>query len=371
MVTRQQDWTEFEVAAMREAISLARHGRQTAAPNPMVGCVMAQGNRIVGRGWHQRPGGDHAEVAAIKDAKGQTEGATAFVTLEPCNHIGRTGPCTEALIDAGVVSVVYSVDDPNPIAAGGGQRLKTAGLNVRTGLLEDDCRSLIRGWLHSHTSPRPYVVAKVAMSLDGRIATHSGQSKWLTGPDARRRGHLLRADADAIMVGANTIKHDDPSLTARLENDVFTPLRVVVDSQGSCPSGAKAFERSGSGAVILTTKHCPASRIDRFKTHGIDVDVCSTDPEGRVDLEDALLKLRQKGVLTLMVEGGGTVVGSLLDHDFIDELHLFYAPIVLGGGRAGFNGRGVDAIQEAHGFNFLPPEPIGNDFVVVGHRRRG
>lgn len=366
---RRPNESRIDIAMMREAIALARHGRQTAAPNPMVGCVLVRDGVVVGRGWHARPGEAHAEVMAIADAGESARGATAYVTLEPCNHTGRTGPCVDALINAGVSEVVYAVADPNPLAAGGAARLAAAGVATLSGVAEKEARELMRGWLHSAHYARPLVIAKVAMSLDGRIATRTGQSKWLTGAPARRLAHELRADMDAILVGKGTLSADDPALTARLDQTTFTPLRVVLDTDGSSHPGAKAYERSGRGALLVTTRACPDARRRRFEASGVDVAVCGTGPNGQVDLTDALAALHHRGVLSVMVEGGGAALGAFLDADLIDELHLFYAPILLGGGKPGFDGIGVDQVANGNNFVFDAPEPVGVDFVIRGRRR--
>ncbi|MBI1393824.1 MAG: bifunctional diaminohydroxyphosphoribosylaminopyrimidine deaminase/5-amino-6-(5-phosphoribosylamino)uracil reductase RibD [Alphaproteobacteria bacterium] len=359
-----------QMGFMQEAIALARRGRQTAAPNPMVGCVLVRDGRIVGRGWHRSPGCAHAEVAAIADAGAAARGATAYVTLEPCNHTGRTRPCVDAIIAAGIGEVVYALPDPNPVAAGGADRLRAAGVETTSGLCKDEARELVRGWLHALQRKRPLVIAKAAMSLDGRIAAPSGESKWLTGPAARRIGHELRADCDAILVGVGTLTADDPSLTARLDDATLAPLRVVLDTNGASPIGAKAFERSGRGALILTTEQCSQSQARMFRDCGVDVAICGRSANGRVDLDDALAALADRGVLSVMVEGGGKALGAFLDEDLIDEIHLFYAPMLLGGGRAAFDGRGVARIADAGGFDFDAPRAVGPDFVVRGRRRR-
>ncbi|MEO1014947.1 MAG: bifunctional diaminohydroxyphosphoribosylaminopyrimidine deaminase/5-amino-6-(5-phosphoribosylamino)uracil reductase RibD [Pseudomonadota bacterium] len=365
---------DADTAFMSEAIALARRAEGLTSPNPLVGCVLVRDGVVVGRGWHEGPGLPHAEVAAISDAGEAARGATAYVTLEPCNHTGRTGPCTEALIAAGVSEIIYAVSDPNPLAAGGATRLREAGLTVRAGVCEAQARAMNVAWLHAMAFRRPYVIAKAAMSLDGRIATRTGVSKWLTGPEARRKGHGLRARSDAILVGAGTICADDPALTARLDGETRAPLRVVLDSTGRSPLGAKAFERSDDpsrpSALLATTRNCPTDRRAAFEAAGVDVAVLETDDSSRPDLDDLMAELHRREVRTLMVEGGGTVLGSFLDRDLIDEIHLFYAPLIIGGGKSAFDGDGVDRVTDAGGFDFEPPEQVGADFLVRGRRRR-
>ncbi len=359
---------------MGEAIALARRAEGDTSPNPLVGCVLVKDGEIVGRGWHKGPGLAHAEVAAIADAGEAGRGAVAYVTLEPCDHTGRTGPCTEALIAAGVREVVYAVADPNPLAAGGAKRLEAAGVAVRAGVRESEAREMNRAWVHATTFARPYVVAKAAMSLDGRIATRTGSSKWLTGPAARREGHKIRAQSDAILVGAGTIAADDPALTARIDGEIRSPLRIVLDSTGASPLGAKAFERSRApseaSALLATTARCPADRQAAFEAAGVDVAVCAADDDGRVDLDELMADLHKREIRSLMIEGGGTVLGAFLDRDLIDEVRLFYAPLLIGGGKPAFDGAGVARVANAGGFEFDPPEAVAADFLVRGRRRR-
>ena len=358
---------------MDEAIALAAKATGRTWPNPLVGCVIVKNGDVIGRGYHAQPGGDHAEVAAIKDSLANgadPAGAIAYVTLEPCNHIGRTGPCSEALINAGVTEVVFAIDDPNPQAAGGAERLRMAGVNVRKGPRSEQAAALNRAWLHSQQRNRPLVTAKVAMSLDGRIATHAGNSKWLTGPKARRRGHELRKRSDAILVGAGTIQADDPSLTARLDEETISPIRIVLDSSGATSPGAKAYERSGRGAILATTERLRPTRARQFEEIGVDVLVLAQNAEGRVDLHDLIGALHAKEIRSVMIEGGGRVLGAFLDADLIDELWLFYAPVLLGGGAPGFDGVGVASIADAAGFTFEPPEMLDRDIFVRGRRNR-
>ena len=355
---------------MDAALSLAAEARGATPPNPMVGCVIVKDGEIVGRGRHNGPGLAHAEVDALQDAGSAAKGATAYVTLEPCNHTGRTGPCVDALISAGVAEVVYALADPNPIAAGGAQRLAQAGVRVRAGVKEAEARALNRGWLHVVRYNRPFVIGKVAMSLDGRIATHAGKSKWLTGPMTRRRGHELRAACDAIMVGAGTVLADDPTLTARLDGATTAPLRIVADSTGRTPPGAKAFERSGKGAVLAATHALQHDRQRAYEDIGVRILKSDPDDDGRIDVADMLHRLTELNIQTLMIEGGGKLLGSFFDADMLDEIHLFYAPLLIGGGRSGLDGIGVETIADASGFEFTTPEMIGRDLYLRGVRRR-
>ena len=254
------------------------------------------------------------------------------MTLEPCNHIGRTGPCVDALLASGVAEIVFAIDDPNPLAAGGAARLRNNGVSVRSGVLADEARALNRFWLHSLTSNRPYIIAKFAMSLDGKIATASGESQWITGALARERGHLLRQAVDAIAVGAGTVLADDPSLTMRSPHvEPVDPLRVVIDLTGRTPTGAKAYERSGRGALLATTSRASEARLDAYRQFGVETLVLPADHDGKVDLAELLLQLKKKGVQSLLVEGGGELLGGFFDAGLVDELYAFIAPMIISG----------------------------------------
>ena len=356
---------------MRRAIALGRRGAGNVAPNPMVGCLLVQdGVHIVGQGWHEAAGRPHAEVEAITCAGKAARGATAYVSLEPCNHHGRTGPCTEALIEAGVAEVVYAMADPNPIAAGGAERLLAAGVKVRGGVCEKEARHASRAWLHAIKYDRPYVIAKSAMSLDGRIATRAGESQWITGEESRFSGHYLRGDADAILVGAGTVIADDPTLTARMIDDTRYPLRVVLDSTARTSPGAKVYERTGNGALLATTRGAAPSRLAAFAEMGVEVLVLDPDQSGRVDLTDLLAALHERHVHMLMVEGGGAVLGAFFDADLIDEMELYIAPKIIGGGRPAFGGAGVERLSDAGRFLFSEPEMRGPDMMLRGVRRK-
>ncbi|MEM8770706.1 MAG: bifunctional diaminohydroxyphosphoribosylaminopyrimidine deaminase/5-amino-6-(5-phosphoribosylamino)uracil reductase RibD [Pseudomonadota bacterium] len=359
-----------EVHAMQRACTLAQRAAGRTAPNPMVGCVIMRADgAIVGNGWHEGPGEDHAEIMALKEAGDAAKGATVFVTLEPCNHTGRTGPCAEALIAANVREVVYAIADPNPIAAGGAARLREAGIVVRSGLCEVEARHANRAWLHALKARRPYIIGKTAMSLDGRIATRFGESQWITSEASRLQGHWLRRNADAILAGAQTVIDDDPALTARLETGVQYPLRVVVDSTARTSAGAKVYERSGKGALLATTRRAPYERLAAFKEMGVETLTLPTDDNARTDLLALTDALFERDIHTLMVEGGGETLGAFFDRDLIDELHLFIAPKLIGGGKPAFNGEGVSALADASRFNFSQMKHDGPDQYWLGQRK--
>ncbi len=360
---------------MDRAIALALRGAGLVSPNPMVGCVIvSDADAIVGEGWHEGPGAPHAEVGALADAGEKARGATAYVTLEPCNHHGRTGPCTEALIEAGVAEVIYAMDDPNPLAAGGADRLRTAGIKVYGGVGEESARHVNRAWLHFIANKRPYVVGKTAMTLDGRIATASGESQWITSEESRKAGHHLRAAADAIIAGAGTIIADDPALTARTDRGIDTPLRIVLDSTARTAPGAKVYERSDivgqGGALLATTDAAPASRLSAFKEMGVDILVLPADDAGRPDLHALLCALHARNIVSVLVEGGGEVLGGFFDADLLDEIDMFIAPKLFGGGKPAFGGDGVERLTEADRFSFQQMKTDGPDFRFKGVRRK-
>ncbi len=358
---------------MQRAIKLAARGAGLTAPNPLVGCVLVKGERIIGEGWHKGPGKPHAEVEAIINAGEDARGSTAYVSLEPCNHTGRTGPCTDALIEAGIAEVIYALPDPNPVAAGGAHQLQAAGITVRSGICEDLARHTNRAWLHALKYQRPYVIAKVGMSLDGRIATQSGESQWITSEESRTSSHRLRDGVDAIIVGAGTVIADDPALTARIDDDIKYPLRVVLDSTGRTSPGAKVYERSGivgrGGAVLATTKTISTSRCAAFEEMGVDIMPVLADHHGRPDLSELLTVLFERDIITLMVEGGGEVLGAFFDANLIDEIELYIAPKLIGGGKAAFGGMGIKHLADAERFNFAAPEQCGPDILMRGIRR--
>ena len=330
-----------ETDAMRRALELARRGPANG-PNPRVGAVLlSPSGELVGEGWHRGAGTPHAEVAALADAAARgasTRGATAVVTLEPCNHTGRTGPCSEALLAAGVARVVVSVADPNPVAAGGAERLRSAGVEVETGLLADEGRALLGAWLPSVERGRPFVTLKLATSLDGRIAAADGSSRWITSELSRHHAHDLRAEVDAIAVGTGTALVDDPSLTARNaagELHGHQPLRVVVGHR-DVPAGARL--RGPGGELLQVRTHDPA---------------------------DVVAVLAEREVRHLLVEGGPTLAAAFLRAGLVDEVHAYVAPVLLGAGPSAMADLGVTSIGDAVRLTTRSVIPLGPDVLVV------
>ena len=314
---------------MTRALDLARRGLYSTDPNPRVGCVIARGERIVGEGWHRYAGEPHAEIHALTAAGGDTNGATAYVTLEPCRHTGRTGPCTRALIEAGIAKVVAAMRDPNPKVEGQGfAELAAAGIEVETGLLETQARALNRGFVSRLERRRPWIRCKLAATLDGRTATAAGESRWITGEAARADVHRLRAQASAVLTGIGTVLADNPRLDARVEDAdcLAPPMRVIVDSRLRTPPAARVFSVSGR-ILIATTRD--ATPTQPLVDAGVEI-VPLPDARGRVSLGALMTTLAARGVNEVHTECGPTLAGSLLEAALVDEVVVYLAPVLLG-----------------------------------------
>jgi diaminohydroxyphosphoribosylaminopyrimidine deaminase/5-amino-6-(5-phosphoribosylamino)uracil reductase len=355
---------------MARAIELGASGHPS--PNPHVGAVVYAGGEIVGEGWHERAGEDHAEVLALRAAGKKANGATLYVTLEPCNHVGRTPPCTDAILAAGIKRVVVGCRDPNPHVTGGGlERLTTAGVEVAVAVAEADAQRLIAPWTKYVTTGIPYVTIKLGLSLDGRIATRTGASKWVTGPEARARVHVLRAQHDAVAVGIGTALADDPRLTVR-DAPGKSPLRVVFDTRLRLPAHSRLVDSAADIPTwIIASLDAPASLEESLVVRGVEVMRAPSSTEGRIDPVAALRLLAGRGVVTLLVEGGAELAGSMLAGQLADELHAFIAPILLGPrGRPGaVDWAGPDDPAEAPRIVDPQWEVCGNDAHVFGRLR--
>lgn len=333
---------------MREALDLAARGLGRTRPNPPVGAVVVRENSgIVGRGWHERAGDAHAEIIALQEAGESAHGATLYVTLEPCNHSGRTGPCTEAILQAGISRVVIGARDPNPHVAGGGAaHLERHGVRVDVGVCEDDAVWLIRCFSHHARHGRPWVIAKTATSLDGRVATATGDSQWITGEEARAHAHGVRAWVDAILVGVGTVVADNPRLTVRLPHKPKRqPLRVILDDSGRTPLDATVV---APGTLIIATDRMPADVRRSLEDSGCQIEVCAATEKGWVSIESAVNVLGSMDIQSLLVEGGPTVMGSFLDASCVDEWHAYVAPILIGGAGAPASVAGIGTDRLAH-----------------------
>jgi diaminohydroxyphosphoribosylaminopyrimidine deaminase/5-amino-6-(5-phosphoribosylamino)uracil reductase len=332
---RMSNFTAIDHAHMTRALRLAERGLYTTQPNPRVGCVIARGDAVVGEGWHQLAGEPHAEVFAMRAAGDHARGATAYVTLEPCSHFGRTPPCADALIAAGIARVVAAADDPNPNVNGGGfEKLRAAGIAVESGLLREPARELNRGFFSRMERRRPWVRIKLAMSLDGRTALANGESKWITGAHARHDVQHWRARSSAILTGSGTVLADNPRLTVRIDalsadavGEVgFKPWRVVLDSALRTPAGAIVLDGRAPTLVL----HAPQARASDDRFASAELMAIAADSGGGLDLEAILPSLAGRGINELQVEAGPTLCGALFAAGLVDELLLYVAPIVLG-----------------------------------------
>ncbi len=312
---------------MARALELAERGLYTATPNPRVGCVIVRDGAVAGEGWHERAGGPHAEINALAAAGAKARGSTAYVSLEPCVHRGRTGPCADALIKAGVARVFAAMRDPNPLVSGKGlDALKQAGIATEAGLMEDEARELNIGFVSRMTRGRPWVRMKLAASLDGKTALNNGRSRWITGEPARRDGHHWRARACAVLTGAGTVRDDDPQLTVRDVPTPRQPLRVVVDSKLETPPTAKILE---GGGVLVAAAREDRAKAAALEARGAEV-IVMPNPAGKVELEDLFRELARREVNEVHVEAGHRLNGSLVREGQVDELLVYLAPTLIG-----------------------------------------
>lgn len=348
---------------MARALRLAESGLYSATPNPRVGCVLVRDGSIVGEGWHEKAGGPHAEVHALQSAGDLARGAAAYVTLEPCSHHGRTPPCCEALLAAGIERVVAAMQDPNPLVAGQGLAwLRDAGLAVDCGLLANEARELNIGFVSRMERGRPWVRLKAAASLDGRTALENGRSQWITGPDARRDGHRWRARACAILTGIGTVRDDDPQLTVRDVDTARQPLRVVVDSRLEIDPSARVLQGERVLVVAAVENHLLASIIE---ARGAEVIFLPNDA-GKVDLQALMRELAKRGINELHVEAGFKLNGSLLREGLVDELVLYLAPSLLGDASRGlFHLPALEDLAEKRTLQWRDVRQVGGDLRVV------
>jgi diaminohydroxyphosphoribosylaminopyrimidine deaminase/5-amino-6-(5-phosphoribosylamino)uracil reductase len=355
---------------MRRALELAARGRGYVEPNPLVGAVVVRDGQVVGEGWHERFGGPHAEVHALAQAGPAARGATLYVTLEPCCHYGKTPPCTEAIVRAGIRRVVAALTDPFPEVAGrGGAQLQAAGVEYVVGLAEAEARRLNAPYLTLVTQGRPYVHAKWAMSLDGKLAPRSGPSRWLTGPAARQRSHQLRGRMDAILVGIGTVLADDPLLTPRPPGP-RTPLRIVLDHKGRLPLTSQLVRTAREAPLLVAvTPQAPQDHLQNLRQQGCEVLFLSA-PTAAQQVVELLAELGRRRLTNLLVEGGSAVLGSFLDADRIDEVHVFLAPCLLGSTVAppALGGAGRPTLAEALRLADLEVERLGEDLYIHGWR---
>ncbi len=350
---------------MKAALSLGRRGMGRVWPNPAVGCVIVKDGIVVGRGRTADGGRPHAEVVALAQAGAAARGATAYVTLEPCAHTGQTGPCADALSKAGVRRVIVATSDPDPRVCGGGiEMLRAAGIEVEVGICQSEADHDHAGFFQRIERSRPFVTLKLALSLDGRIATRTGDSQWITGPEARQMVHAMRARHDAVLVGGGTARADNPALNVRGWGDVPQPVRVVMSRSGDFPTDGVLAQTAASQPVwLLHAAACDASRWDETDVKCIK---CTSDQIGNVDVKDALTHLAAAGLTRVFCEGGGKLAASLVAADCVDELVVFSGGVALGAdGLAGMASLGLDKLADAPRFSLQELRQIGADTYSV------
>lgn len=345
--------------AMRRAIELAARGLGSTSPNPVVGCVITDAaGTVVGEGWHQRAGGPHAEVNALHAAGDAARGGTAYVTLEPCNHTGRTGPCAQALLAAGITRVHYAVSDPNPQASGGGATLRAAGIQAEGGLLEAEAEAGNAAWLTSVRLGRPHVTWKYAATLDGRSAAADGSSRWITSPESRSDVHRLRAEADAVLVGGGTLRADDPHLAVRGIEGATQPLRVALDTRAGLRPTARILDDAAPTLLVVAehadTRHLPGADLLRLPLH-----------DGRLPIRPLLEQLYARGVRSLLLEGGPTLAGAFIAAGAVDRVIGYLAPALLGAGPAALAGAGITNIADTVRLDISEAVRIGTDLRIT------
>lgn len=353
------------------AIDLARKGMGLTIPNPMVGAVVVKDGEVVGTGYHHRAGEPHAEIIALKEAGEKARGATIYTNLEPCSHFGRTPPCTEAIIEAGIRRVVMANRDPNPRVTGNGAaRLQEAGVKVKDGVLEEKARRLNEVFFKYITTGNPFIVLKTAMTMDGKIATHTGKSRWITGKKSRQFVHRLRSMCAGIMVGSNTVLQDDPRLDVRLEGEEEkSPVRIIVDSQGRLPLDAAVVKTAPRLKTILAaTEQAPEEKLAALRSRGVEVLVLP-EKNGQVDLHALMRTLGQYEISIVLVEGGGTLNYSLLEENLVDKLYCFIAPLLFGGRDAPtpLEGAGVVEPDQAWLVDNMEIKQLENDLLIIGY----
>ena len=348
---------------MQQALQLAEKGRFSVQPNPMVGCIIEHDGQIVGRGWHKAPGLPHAEIEALNNAGNKARGANIYVNLEPCSHYGRTPPCVDALINAQPKSVHIASLDPNPLVKGKGiTKLKAAGIKIYIGEQAEQSAQLNEIFFHYITHKIPFVIAKWAMSLDGKTATNNGQSKWISGEKSRNHVHQIRQNVRAILVGAKTVIADDPQLTVRSHRrgEVFSPpLRIILDSSGSTPTTARVF--AADSAIVATTEKSNISWREQLLAKNINIIICPEDKHGKIDLPYLLKELGKREISSILVEGGREVLNSFFADGLINKIYTFIAPKIIGN---------ITAMENAVDLSYAEYQNYGNDICIMAQPKR-
>lgn len=363
------DFMDQDLIFMKRALELSKRGECLTCPNPMVGAVIVKDGQIIGEGWHHGPGLPHAEIEALKACRTDPKGATIYVTLEPCNHYGRTPPCSEAIIKAGIGEVVYAISDPNPVAGGGAERLKQAGIKTRSGLGRKEALELNRKFLHFCLTGRPWVIMKAAMSLDGKIATAGGESQWITGERSRKLVHKLRAEVHSVLVGSGTLLADDPQLTNRMFKVTSNqPLKVLLDSKLQITAEHRIIGEKPEDLIVFCTTQAELEKAKILSSLGVRI--IRQETAGRVNLAEALASLGELGVQSVLVEGGSSVFASFWELGLINEYYLFYGPFFIGGDSAPgvLGGRGLKSLSEAEHLTIESVKKIGPDILVHAYK---
>lgn len=359
----------MDKAYMKMALNLAVKGRGRVNPNPMVGVVIVKDKRIIGEGYHEKCGEAHAEVNAINNAIENVEGATMYVTLEPCSHYGKTSPCVDKIIENKIARVVIAMVDPNSLVSGSGvEKLKKAGIDVVLGVLEGESRKLNEVFIKYITYKKPFVILKTAMSLDGKIATYSGESKWITGEESRKSVHKLRNEVSGIMVGVDTVIKDNPELTCRLENGK-NPIRIIADSKLRIPINLKVIERINEvKTIIATTEFADKDKIINLEKLGVEV-LTVKSKNSKVDLQDLMSKLGELKIDSILLEGGATLNFSALDEGIVDKVQVYISPQIIGGetSKTPVGGSGISLLKDSYKIKKLTSRTIGEDILMEGY----
>ncbi len=362
-------WTDEDIEYMRRALVLAERGAGHVSPNPMVGAVIVKNGKVIAEGWHKAFGALHAETDALASCTEDPAGAVMYVTLEPCCHYGKQPPCTSAIIEAGIAKVVAGMTDPNPLVSGKGLSvLREHGIEVCSGLLETESRYLNRIFIKYMTEHKPWVVLKSAMTLDGRIAAASGDSMWVSCEDSRHYAHMLRGRYMGILAGIGTVIADDPMLNCRIDG-AKQPVRIIADSHARLPLGSAIVKSAGEFPVLLAhTAEAEQCRIDMLRKCGIDTVECASDADGKIDMTDLMCRLGERGLDSVMVEGGAEINWSLIKNGLADEFYFFIAPKIIGGSSAKgpVGGVGFPKMEDASAIAVESVSRSGCDWLVHG-----
>lgn len=353
---------------MKIAIELAKKGIGNVNPNPLVGAVIVKDGKIIGQGYHERYGEDHAEVNAFKSLDDDPTGATMYVTLEPCFHYGKTPPCVDRIIENKIGKVIIGMVDPNPLVSGKGiEKLKNAGIEVEVGILEEECRKINEVFIKYITTKKPFVVMKTAMSLDGKIATKTGESKWITSEKSRLQVHILRNKFSGIMVGVNTIIKDNPELTCRVAEG-NNPIRIIVDSTLRIPLKSKVLENNDNKTIIATTKKANIKKVQKLLKNNIKVLIIN-EKNGRVDLNNLIKKIGELNIDSILLEGGATLNYSALEEGVVDKVMMYIATKIIGGetSKTPVGGKGIDKLNNAFKLKNITTMNVGKDILVEGY----